>query len=68
MMILVVSHNHVLRLTMRQRVRSTGQRRTEYRVLRVNRTCTRCLALSVRLTRSARQFRTSISKLVVAAR
>ena len=68
MMILVVSHNHVLRLTMRQRVRSTGQRRTEYRVFRVNRTCRRCLALSVRLTRSARQFRASISKFLVAAR
>jgi hypothetical protein len=68
MMLLVASHGHFLRLTVRRRVLVGGRMRTESRVVRLNRTCQRCEALSAPLISSSRQFRTSVRGLLIAAR
>jgi hypothetical protein len=54
MLLVVVSHGHFLRLTLRRRVLAGGRMRTESRVVRLNRTCPRCEALSARLISSSR--------------
>jgi hypothetical protein len=64
MMMLVMAHEHYLRLTLRRRRRPTGRVRTEARVHRLDRACRRCRALSSTLLRSTRQCQAQIRKLL----
>ena len=66
MSLVLESHDHALRLTIRER-EVAGRARTVWRVFRANTACRRCRALSGRLVRSSREFRARISKLLVAA-
>ena len=66
MTIVLVSHNHLLRLTLRQRARAAGPPGTECRVARLDRTCNRCAELSPVLMRSSRAFKTQLTALMAA--
>ena len=65
MSLLVVSHGHTLRVTIRRRrAAKTGRMTTDCYVSRAHRTCQRCLALSRHLDRECRQFRARALKLI----
>jgi hypothetical protein len=68
MMVVVVTHNHPIRLTLRKRVGVGGRMRAECRVFPLHRSCERCAILAPGLIRSARQFRTELARLLVADR
>jgi len=57
------SHDHLLRLTIRARG-GVGGRRLQWRVFRVNKRCRHCRALTPRLLRSSRDFRARLEKLI----
>jgi hypothetical protein len=68
MSMLVVSHGHVLRLTIRRRrVKATGRTRIDCVVSRAHGTCKRCSALSRHLYRECREFRARALKLMAVA-
>src|SRR4029453_13258734 len=65
MSMLVVSHGHTLRVTVRRRrAAKTGRMTTDCFVSRAHRTCQRCLTLSRHLDRECRQFRARALKLM----
>ena len=68
MVVVVVTHNHPIRLTLRKRVGAGGRMRAECRVFPLHRSCERCAILAPGLIRSARQFRTELARLLVADR
>jgi hypothetical protein len=68
MSLLVVSHGHMLRVTIRRRrAAKTRRMTTDCFVSRAHRTCKRCLILSRHLERECRQFRTRALKLMTVA-
>jgi hypothetical protein len=65
MSLLVTSHGHVLRVTIRRRRSAkTGRLSTDCFVSRAHRTCKRCFVLARHLDRECRQFRTRALKLM----
>jgi hypothetical protein len=65
MTMLVLSHGHLMRLTVRRRAGTDGRDRTQYRVYHVKRACQECRSLSPRLVRSSREFRVRIVELLM---
>jgi hypothetical protein len=63
MTMVLESHDHLLRLTIRERG-GVGGRRLQWRVLRVNKRCRHCQALTPRLLRSSREFRARLETLI----
>jgi hypothetical protein len=64
MMVVVVSHNHPIRLTIRKRVGVGGRMLAECRVVPLRSSCERCAIRAPRLIRSARQFRAELARLL----
>ena len=65
MSLLVMSHGHILRVTIRRRRNArTGRMTTDCLVSRAHRTCQRCVELARHLDRECRQFRGRALKLM----
>ena len=65
MSLLVVSHGHILRVTIRRRRSAkTGRLTTDCFVSRAHRTCRRCAVLARHLDHECRQFRGRALKLM----
>ena len=67
MTMVLESHDHLLRLTIRERGGAGGRRR-QWRVFRVNKQCQHCRALTPRLLRLSREFRARLEKLISPAK
>jgi len=63
MTMLLLSHDHLLRVSVRERTRDRS--RMVWRVYRGNRACAQCRALSKRLLRPAREFRARLETMLV---
>lgn len=62
---LMLSHGHLIRLTVQRRAGANRRGRTQYRLYHVKKACPQCRVLSPRLIRASREFRARISALLM---
>jgi hypothetical protein len=60
MTVLMLSHGHLMRLSVRRRAGSNGRGQTHYLVYHVKKACQECRALGRKLVRSSREYRARI--------